>query len=131
MASWVMQMMSTMGYVGLVLLIVLENVFPPIPSEVIMPLAGFMVTQDRLSLLGVIVAGTLGSIFGALCLSATSGKRTTITWHRICTKKQYAGLLGVFSAVLAGMRLPARDPDNPVHTEVPRASLGDLIWLAA
>jgi membrane protein DedA with SNARE-associated domain len=35
MASWVMQMMSATGYVGLVLLMVLENVFPPIPSEVI------------------------------------------------------------------------------------------------
>jgi membrane protein DedA with SNARE-associated domain len=68
MASWVMQMMSATGYVGLVLLMVLENVFPPIPSEVIMPLAGFMVTQDRLSLLGVIVAGTLGSVLGALPL---------------------------------------------------------------
>jgi membrane protein DedA with SNARE-associated domain len=68
MASWVMQMMSTMGYVGLVLLMVLENIFPPIPSEVIMPLAGFMATQDRLSLLGVIVAGTLGSVLGALPL---------------------------------------------------------------
>jgi membrane protein DedA with SNARE-associated domain len=68
MASWVMQMMSTTGYVGLVLLMVLENVFPPIPSEVIVPLAGFMVTQDRLSLLGVILAGTLGSVLGALPL---------------------------------------------------------------
>jgi membrane protein DedA with SNARE-associated domain len=68
MASWVMQMMSATGYVGLVLLMVLENVFPPIPSEVIMPLAGFMAAQDRLSLLGVIVAGTLGSVLGALPL---------------------------------------------------------------
>jgi membrane protein DedA with SNARE-associated domain len=47
---------------------VLENVFPPIPSEVIMPLAGFMATQDRLSLLGAIAAGTLGSVLGALPL---------------------------------------------------------------
>jgi membrane protein DedA with SNARE-associated domain len=68
MASWVMQMMSATGYIGLVLLMVIENVFPPIPSEVIMPLAGFMATQDRLSLLGVIVAGTLGSVLGAVPL---------------------------------------------------------------
>jgi membrane protein DedA with SNARE-associated domain len=68
MASWVMQMISATGYVGLVLLMVLENVFPPIPSEVIVPLAGFMATQDRLSLLGVILAGTLGSVLGALPL---------------------------------------------------------------
>src|SRR5688572_19706671 len=68
MATWVMQMMSATGYIGLVFLMVLENVFPPIPSEVIMPLAGFMATQDRLSLLGVILAGTLGSVLGALPL---------------------------------------------------------------
>jgi membrane protein DedA with SNARE-associated domain len=68
MASWIMQVMSATGYIGLVLLTVLENIFPPIPSEVIMPLAGFMATQDRLSLLGAIVAGTLGSLLGALPL---------------------------------------------------------------
>lgn len=68
MASWVMQLMSTMGYLGIVLLMVLENVFPPIPSEVIMPLAGFMATQGKLALLGVILAGTLGSVLGALPL---------------------------------------------------------------
>lgn len=44
----------------------LENVFPPIPSEVIMPAAGFAAGQGRLSLIGVIVAGTVGSVAGAL-----------------------------------------------------------------
>jgi membrane protein DedA with SNARE-associated domain len=47
---------------------VVENLCPPIPSEVIMPLAGFMVTQDRLTLFGVILAGTLGSVLGAVPL---------------------------------------------------------------
>ena len=47
---------------------IVENVCPPIPSEVIMPLAGFMATQGRLAWLGVILAGTLGSVLGAVPL---------------------------------------------------------------
>jgi membrane protein DedA with SNARE-associated domain len=68
MATWVIHMISAMGYGGLVFLMVVENVCPPIPSEVMMPLAGFMVTQGHLSLLGVILAGTLGSVLGAVPL---------------------------------------------------------------
>jgi CheY-like chemotaxis protein len=68
MATWVMHTISGTSYWGIVLLMVVENVFPPIPSEVIMPLAGFMATQGQLSLLGVILAGTLGSVLGAVPL---------------------------------------------------------------
>jgi membrane protein DedA with SNARE-associated domain len=68
MATWVISTISATAYWGIVFLMVIENVFPPIPSEVIMPLAGFMATQDRLALLGVILAGTLGSVLGALPL---------------------------------------------------------------
>jgi membrane protein DedA with SNARE-associated domain len=68
MATWVMETIYATRYLGLVLLMFIENVFPPIPSEVIMPLAGFMATQDRLSFLGVVVAGGLGSVLGALPL---------------------------------------------------------------
>lgn len=46
----------------------LENVFPPIPSEVIMPLAGFMVAEGKQNLIGIIIAGTVGSVLGALPL---------------------------------------------------------------
>lgn len=52
------------GLVGVFLLMVLENLFPPIPSEVIMPLAGFTAARGQMSILGVVVAGTLGSIAG-------------------------------------------------------------------
>ena len=45
-----------------------ENVFPPIPSEVIIPLAGFMVSKGQFSFVGVVIAGTIGSILGALPL---------------------------------------------------------------
>lgn len=54
------------GYLGIAALMFLENLFPPIPSEVIMPLAGFGAGQGRLNLVGVIFAGTVGSVAGAL-----------------------------------------------------------------
>jgi membrane protein DedA with SNARE-associated domain len=61
-----MNIIASTGYFGIVFLMFVENVFPPIPSEFIMPLAGFMAAEDKFSLLGVIVAGTLGSVLGAL-----------------------------------------------------------------
>jgi membrane protein DedA with SNARE-associated domain len=54
------------GYVGIFLLMFAENLFPPIPSELIMPLAGFVAARGELSLPLVVIAGTLGSIVGAL-----------------------------------------------------------------
>ena len=54
------------GYVGIAFLMLAENVFPPIPSELIMPLAGFTAARGELSLVGVLIAGTLGSLVGAL-----------------------------------------------------------------
>jgi len=53
------------GYLGIALLMLLENLFPPIPSELVMSLAGFVAGQGRLNLLGVIVAGSTGSLAGA------------------------------------------------------------------
>ena len=67
-ANWVMDTMYAAGYAGLVFLMFVENLFPPIPSELIMPLAGYMAIHDRLSIAGVIVAGTTGSVLGALPL---------------------------------------------------------------
>jgi membrane protein DedA with SNARE-associated domain len=68
MATWVMSIFFSTGYFGIVLLMFVENVFPPIPSEVIMPLAGYMAAQGTLSLFGIIVAGMTGSVLGALPL---------------------------------------------------------------
>ena len=64
--TWAQSIVSTMGYPGLVLVMFLENVFPPIPSEVILPLAGSLALEGRFTLLGVTVMGTLGSMAGAL-----------------------------------------------------------------
>ena len=63
-----MQALYSTGYPALFLLMVIENVFPPIPSELIMPLAGYMVTSGQFSLFGIIVAGAVGSVIGTLPL---------------------------------------------------------------
>ena len=57
---------SRLGVVGVGLLALLENVFPPIPSELVMPLAGFVSAQGEMSLVGAIVAGSVGAVLGAI-----------------------------------------------------------------
>lgn len=65
MASWIESMVSSMGVFGIGLLMFLENVFPPIPSELIMPLAGYSASKGDVNIVMVIVAGTIGSLAGA------------------------------------------------------------------
>ncbi|MBK6599692.1 MAG: DedA family protein [Proteobacteria bacterium] len=66
MADWIIGVIEGYGYWGLVGLMVLENIFPPIPSELIMPFAGFAAAHGELSLIGVLLAGTTGSLLGTL-----------------------------------------------------------------
>ena len=64
----IIEIMNQFGYIGICLLILVENVFPPIPSEVILTFGGFMTTQSEMSVLGVIVVSTIGSVLGAIIL---------------------------------------------------------------
>ena len=66
MFDWIVDVLAQAGYLGVALLMLAENLFPPIPSELIMPLAGFVAARGDMSLIGVIAAGTLGSVLGAL-----------------------------------------------------------------
>jgi membrane protein DedA with SNARE-associated domain len=66
MFDWITGWLESGGYLGVFALMLIENVFPPIPSELVMPLAGYLAAQGTLSLAGVIFAGTLGSVAGAL-----------------------------------------------------------------
>lgn len=68
MTKWILNLIHSMGYFGIVLLMFVENIFPPIPSEYIMPLGGFLVAEGKFSLVGIIIAGTLGSVLGAFPL---------------------------------------------------------------
>ncbi len=67
-SAWVLVIMAKFGYIGIVFAMFAENIFPPIPSELIMPAAGFAVARGDLNLILVILAGTLGSVLGALPL---------------------------------------------------------------
>ncbi|WEI05115.1 DedA family protein [Acinetobacter johnsonii] len=66
--AWIISVMEQLGYWGIALLMFLDNVFPPIPSEIIMPSAGYAASQGELVLIGVIIAGCLGSLFAAAVL---------------------------------------------------------------
>jgi len=68
MESWITHIMEEFGYLGVFLLIALENLFPPIPSEVILTFGGFMTTHTDLSIFGVVTASTMGSVIGAIIL---------------------------------------------------------------
>ncbi len=68
MQNMIIDIMNQFGYFGIILLIAIENIFPPIPSEVILTFGGFMTTYSNLSPLGVIVSATLGSTIGAIVL---------------------------------------------------------------
>ena len=97
----ILSVMGKYGYVGVFLLIMIENVFPPIPSEVILLFGGFMTTYTKLSIFGMIVASTLGSLFGAIILYYI-GK----IFNKDRLKKIISGKLGKI------LRLKVSDIDN-------------------
>lgn len=66
--SWVTDLMETLGAPGAGIAIALENLFPPLPSELFLPLAGFTASQGRMNLLAAILWTTAGSVTGALVL---------------------------------------------------------------
>ncbi|WP_227554774.1 MULTISPECIES: DedA family protein [Acinetobacter] len=68
MTEWIISIMEQLSYFGIALLMFLDNVFPPIPSEIIMPSAGLAASQGKLILTGVIIAGSLGSLLAAALL---------------------------------------------------------------
>jgi membrane protein DedA with SNARE-associated domain len=64
----VISVVESLGYWGVAALVALENLFPPIPSEVVLPLAGFVAVEGEASLVGMVIAATIGSMVGAYAL---------------------------------------------------------------
>lgn len=66
--EWVIRVVASLGYLGVAFLVMFENLFPPIPSELVLALAGFVASRGDASLLGMIAASTVGSLLGAYIL---------------------------------------------------------------
>lgn len=86
MENWITDFMNQWGYFGIFLLIALENIFPPIPSEVILTFGGFMTTQTDMHIAGVVIASTLGSVAGAAALYAVGASMKQERMERIIEK---------------------------------------------
>lgn len=67
-AGWATDVIESLGYWGLAFMVALENLFPPIPSEIILPLAGFLTGDGRMNFFLAVFAATVGSVVGALIL---------------------------------------------------------------
>lgn len=150
-ASWVQRTIEQFGPVGVAFLVVLENLFPPIPSEVILPFAGYVAERGPDSVLGMILAATAGSVVGNLVLYAVAA------WFGEDRVRRFVVLFGrwfalretdlnraeawfnrrSFVAVAAGrcvplirsvVSLPARFYRMNHTTYVLGTALGSLVW---
>jgi membrane protein DedA with SNARE-associated domain len=150
---WVIHFMERHGYSAVTLLMLLENVIPPIPSELIMPLAGYTAAQGSLSLVWVIVFGTLGSLAGASLWYVAGRKLGAARLRRIVEKHgrwlalscedldkskawfERHGKLAVFLARLVpGVRtyvgVPAGVQGMPLGDYLLYSGLGTAVWTA-
>ena len=64
MSDWVVRLIEQSGYLGVAFLMFLETIFPPIPSEVIMPVAGMAAAKGKLGFVAVVASGTAGAMLG-------------------------------------------------------------------
>ncbi|WP_330291382.1 DedA family protein [Streptomyces sp. NBC_00576] len=149
--QWVTDLMDTLGAPGAGLAIALENLFPPLPSEVILPLAGFAASTGQLSLLAALLWTTAGSVVGALALygvGALLGRDRTVAlaarlplvkvadiekteaWFlRHGTKAVFFGrMIPVFRSLIS---VPAGVERMPLPTFLGLTTLGSALWNTA
>ena len=148
-AQWVLDVVSALGYLGLALLLVAENLFPPIPSEVVLPLAGFLVGRGDLNLWGALFAATTGSVLGAVALYSLGrwgGRRLVLrygSWLRVDEDRldraegwfrHYGDVLVLFARVVPIARsivsIPAGTAKMPLTRFVVLTAIGSAIWNA-
>jgi len=149
-AGLAVDLMDQLGGPGAALLVGLDNVFPPIPSELVLPLAGFAASQGTMSLLGALLWTTLGSVAGAVltyALGAWLGRdrlrrlivrvpllrtsdfdRTERWFARHGTKAVFFGrMVPIFRSLIS---LPAGVERMPLPTFLLLTTLGSLLWNA-
>jgi membrane protein DedA with SNARE-associated domain len=118
MSDWVIRLIDQTGYVGVFFLMFLETIFPPIPSEVIMPIAGVRAAQGPMTLGGVILSGTAGAMFGNLFWYLAArvvglkrfkpfidrhGRWLTMDWYDVEKAERLFGRFGYIVVFLARM----------------------------
>ncbi|MDP9487376.1 MAG: DedA family protein [Actinomycetota bacterium] len=147
MDDWIFQVITTLGYLGLALLLVAENLFPPIPSEVVLPLAGFVVGRGDLGFWQALLASTTGSAVGALILYALGryGGRGLVlrygSWLRVSAKeleraegwfRRYGDWVVLFARVVPLARsivsIPAGTMQMPLLRFTVLAAVGSGVW---
>ena len=147
--GWIEEAVRTGGYPALAGLILVENVFPPIPSELILPLAGFSVGQGQLIFVLAVLAATVGSVAGALILyvAARRGGRPLIYRHakKLRVKEaeldradawfdRYGAWFVLFGRLVPGVRslvsIPAGLSEMPVWRFVALTTIGSATWNA-
>ncbi|MEX5636795.1 DedA family protein [Parafrankia sp. FMc2] len=146
--GWAADLMVSLGSAGVGLITLLETVFPPVPSEVVLPLAGYLVGRDRLPLPGVIIAATAGSLLGALVFYGLAAKLGADSARRVVGRIplmreedadratdwfQRHGRFAVFTGRLVpGVRslvsLPAGATRMPLLSFCLFTLLGSLLW---
>lgn len=152
-AQWIPNVMTSMGYLGIGLLMFLENLFPPIPSELIMPLAGFTIAQGKMDFVPAIAAGVIGTVLGAYPWYFAGkffgesrlrqwadryGKWLTISGRDIDKANGWFLRYGVravfFCRLVPGVRtlisLPAGISAMPLLTFTIYSTLGTLLWVS-
>lgn len=154
MTEWIKAWVQGYSYFGVMALMVIENVFPPIPSELIMPLAGFFTTNSDLSLIGVVLAGTLGSVIGALPLYYAGKRAGHARLRRWCERHgKWIGLAGrdldkakvwferhgtktvLLCRLVPGVRslisIPAGVAEMPLGSFLVFTAIGSAVWAGA
>jgi membrane protein DedA with SNARE-associated domain len=84
MSDWIIGTITDWGYVGIFMLMLIENIFPPIPSELIMPFAGYVAANGDLNIWGVMIAGVLGSLLGTSVWYAAARLLGIERFRRLC-----------------------------------------------
>ena len=143
MSDWVIRLIDASGYAGIFLLMLLETVFPPIPSEVIMPVAGLRAASGPMTLTGVVASGTAGAMSGNLfwyflarriglerfCrFIGRHGRWLTMDWYDV---ERVERLFGRFGAVVVaiGRLIPTIRSVVSIPAGLMRMSLAQfLIW---